>query len=229
MDSQSEGFLRIAIDGPAGAGKSTVAKQLARRLGIMYIDTGAMYRAVAWMALHHGLKPTDVTDIVALLQNAPPQFQRGTDGTMEIIWNDRRLFDELRSPDVSDTVSQLSVHADIRDLLTNWQQAFGKEHSVVMDGRDIGTVVLPDAELKIFLTADLNARAQRRASEFEQQGIAVSTEVLSSSLSERDARDANRPVAPLREALDAHRIDTTYLTVDQVVETILQLVGEEAR
>ncbi|MCL6547603.1 MAG: (d)CMP kinase [Alicyclobacillus sp.] len=216
--------LCIAIDGPAGAGKSTVARELAKRLGIMYVDTGAMYRSVAWLAHRFGISPADEEALVRLIQQRPPQFEPSRQGELEVFAEGRCITEELRSPEVSNIVSQLAVHPRVRALLTEWQRSFSQAFPVVMDGRDVGTVVLPDADVKIFLTADLEERAKRRERELRERGFSVHADELRTALAERDERDANRRTAPLRQAEDAHRIDTTGKSVSEVVEEILNIV-----
>jgi CMP/dCMP kinase len=222
--------LAIAIDGPAGAGKSTVAKEVARRLNILYIDTGAMYRAVAWLAVNHGLTPNDSEEIFALLKRDPLHFESLDGKTLRITWRGTTISnDELRSPAVSNIVSAISAHPGIRRCLTEWQRELGRQTDVVMDGRDIGTVVLPTAQVKIFLTASLDERARRRALEMGQKGYQISEEQLRSMIEARDARDSSRDVAPLRQADDAYCIDSTGKTIDDVVEEILSIVERVQR
>lgn len=220
--------INIAIDGPAGAGKSTVAKEVARRLGLLYVDTGAMYRGVAWLALHFGIATENEDAVVELLEQHPLLFKKNRDNGLDVCFGDRCITPELRNPDVSGLVSQLSVHGKVREVLTSWQREFAREHSVVMDGRDIGTVVLPKAKVKVFLTASLEERTRRRANEFRSKGYAVSEVELQDAIQKRDERDSSRSVAPLKPAEDARCIDSTGKSVDQVVREILQFVGSTA-
>lgn len=224
-DLRRMNHLRIAIDGPAGAGKSTVAKEVARRLGILYVDSGAMYRGVAWLADRYGVAPDNEPELVRLLDGHPIRFANSGTGTLEVLADDQSITHQLRSPAVSRMVSELSVHPQIRSVLTKWQRDFSLRESVVMDGRDIGTVVMPDADFKFFLTADLEERVRRRLSELQAQGVAISFAQLQATLAERDERDASRAVAPLLKAQDALEVDSTGKTVEQVCEEILDTVA----
>lgn len=215
----------IAIDGPAGAGKSTVARLVAKRLRFLYVDTGAMYRAVAWLALREGIGPSEEDRLVDMLGRSHIEFAKNENGLLDVYVDGREITPELRLPDVSQMVSQVSVHARIRHVMTTWQREFATRYSVVMDGRDIGTVVLPDADVKIFLTADITERARRRQAEFADKGYDVPLDELIRSIAERDERDQNRDVAPLKAAADAIHIDTTGKTIDQVVEEIILMVS----
>lgn len=218
--------LAIAIDGPAGAGKSTVAKALAKRMNLLYIDSGAMYRAVSWLVLLHDVNPDNEEEIMRLLLRYPLRFQKNADGLLDVFTDEQNINDYLRSPHVSDIVSTVSAHAKVRDMLTDWQRKFAQTYSVVMDGRDIGSVVLPNADVKVFLTANLSERAERRKLEFAEQGFGVSREKIVQSMIERDERDSTRKLAPLRQAPDAILIDSSGKTVTQVVEEIVALVRQ---
>lgn len=222
--------VSIAIDGPAGAGKSTVAKAVARRLRILYIDTGAMYRAVAWLAVRYGVHPEDSSALVGLLDEYPLEFRRHpTEGNMVVSFQGENITSELRSPQVSAIVSQLSVHPAVRERLTAISRGLSEDSSVVMDGRDIGTVVLPHADVKVFLTASLDERAKRRTDELAVQGRNVNVSSIRHSMAERDERDSSREVAPLKPADDAYLLDSTGKSVEQVVDEVLHLVEERVR
>jgi cytidylate kinase len=221
--------VSIAIDGPAGAGKSTVARMVAKRLNWMYVDTGAMYRAIAFLCARSGVDPEDAQEVEAILQQHEIEFEEGSDGGLRVFVDGSDVTDHLRDPDVSSLVSAVAAHGAVRDRLTEWQRAFAKRYSVVMDGRDIGTVVLPNAAVKVFLTAQPEERARRRQSEFLQQGFHVPLDEIVQSVIERDRRDSEREIAPLRQAEDAVRIDSTNKTVEQIVDQILQLVAAHVR
>lgn len=222
------GFISIAIDGPAGAGKSTVAKELARKLGIWYVDTGAMYRAVAWLVVHFAARTDEESSVLQVLDLHSLHFERSEQGVMRVYADGTEITDQLRSLEVSEVVSKVSVHPSVRARLTEWQRNFSHHESVVMDGRDIGTVVLPDADVKIFLTADLTERTHRRAEEYLLKGMNVPIPELREAMLERDQRDSSRLVAPLKPAADAYCIDSTGKSVAQVVEEILTIVERVA-
>lgn len=220
--------VSIAIDGPAGAGKSTVAKRVARELGFLYVDTGAMYRGVAWLAVQHGIDVTDEAAVKTLLERHHLHFERNESNGLDVYADGDIITPFLRTPEVSNSVSQLSVHASVRHQLTEWQREFATRYSVVMDGRDIGTVVIPSANVKIFLTASLEERAKRRSDELEAKGFSAPVNDLRSAIAERDTRDSSRDIAPLRPAADAHCIDSTAKDIDEVVQEILRLVKQVA-
>jgi CMP/dCMP kinase len=216
--------VSIAIDGPAGAGKSTVAKLVARRLKFLYVDTGAMYRAISWIAVKTGCSISDEAQLLKEIEKSGVRFERNADGLLDVYIHNQNVTFELRSPEISDIVSQIAVHPGIRALLTKWQRQFAAKYSVVMDGRDIGTIVLPDANLKVFLTANLRERAKRRMAEMTRKGYSVSLEEIMQAMAIRDERDASRDVAPLKMADDAIEIDSTNKSVDDIVSEILSLV-----
>jgi CMP/dCMP kinase len=204
----------IAIDGPAGAGKSTIARSLAGRLGFTYIDTGAMYRAVALWALRAGIDLDDMHRLEQLAKAADIEF----DGD-RVILNGEDVTASIREPDVSDAASKVSIVPGVRRALREQQQSMGAARSVVMEGRDIGTVVFPDAQVKIFLDADPETRAERRARELGAEVGRVAEEIA-----ERDQRDRSRTEAPLTQAPDAEYIDSSKLPAEQVEEAILRII-----
>lgn len=216
--------IRIAIDGPAAAGKSTVAKKIARKLSIVYIDTGAMYRAFTLKAIECGVDLEDENSLVELLYETTITLKEN--GKEQIILLDGKdVTEAIRSQVVSNSVSLVAKHPLIREDMVERQRKLAENKSVVMDGRDIGTNVLPHAEVKIFLIASVEERAKRRYSENKRRGIASDLEQLKAELKERDNRDMNRETSPLIQAEDAIAIDTTELSIDQVVAEILNEVN----
>jgi cytidylate kinase len=214
--------LIVAIDGPAGAGKSTTAREVARRLGYLYIDTGAMYRSVALKALREGVSfedPASLTRVAAVadLRLVPDQ------GGVRVILDGEEVSDAIRSPAVSTLSSVVSVVPGVREQMVWRQREMGRDGGVVMEGRDIGTVVFPHAEVKVFLDASPQERARRRRHDLEARGGTESQEEVLAAIHERDARDSGREASPLRRAEDAVLIETDGLTVEQVVQRILDL------
>lgn len=215
--------LQIAIDGPAGAGKSSVAKVLARRLGCIYLDTGAMYRAVTWLALQKQVAFDDMEGIKDLLQTIELEF-KDVNGMQHLYCNGTDVTEAIRTPEISANVSAVSMIPQVREAMTAQQQKIAAGSDVLMDGRDIGTTVLPNARYKFFLTASLEERARRRALELEQKGIAVDMEQLIADIALRDKKDSEREVSPLKQAEDAVLIDTSSLTFDEVVENLFMRI-----
>ncbi len=215
--------LQIAIDGPAGAGKSSVAKVLARRLGCIYLDTGAMYRAVTWLALKQQVAFDDMDAMKQLLETLQLEF-KDVDGVQHLYCNGTDVTEAIRTAEVTANVSAVSMILMVREAMTAQQQKIAAGCDVLMDGRDIGTTVLPNAQYKFFLTASLEERARRRALELEQKGVAVDMEQLMQDIALRDQKDSNRAVSPLRQAEDAELIDTSDLSFDEVVETLFSKI-----
>ena len=211
----------IAIDGPSGTGKSTTAKIVAKDLGITYLDTGAMYRAITFAALEKGVAPTDKAGIDQLLQSTKIRF----DDNNQIVINGINREKEIRGKQVSEAVSPYSAIPEVRSVLTQWQREIARERSCILDGRDIGTVVFPNADFKFFLVTDLKVRAERRYQECLQKGIAMTLEEIEKNLAERDRIDSSRATAPLKKADDAIEIDTTQLSIEQQVKKIEDRVG----
>src|SRR6185437_9680457 len=217
----SEKRIVVAIDGPAGAGKSTVARRVADRLGFIYINSGAMYRAVALWALRTGTGLDDMHRLEALARAAKIEFGIG-DGLVYL--NGENVTEAIWTPEVSMAASKVSVVPGVRRALIPLQRGIAEESSVVMEGRDIGSVVFPDAKIKVYLDAKPGERARRRALELQDRGESANVEAVTASLQERDERDRTRQEAPLLQAPDAQLIDSTGLSLDEVEEKVLQLV-----
>jgi cytidylate kinase len=218
----------VAIDGPVGAGKSTVAWAVAQRLRFRYVDTGAMYRSVAWAALQRGLDLYDADRITALARSLRIEFVPQAEG-QRVLVDGVDVTEAIRTPEVSDAASIISVYPGVREAMVAVQRTLGKEGGVVMEGRDIGTVVFPDAEVKVFLDASLEERARRRYEELRSRGAAVDFEVLRRAEETRDRRDRTRPNSPLQRAPDAIVIDSTGVPADDIVGRIFQLVRGRMR
>ncbi|WP_456274212.1 (d)CMP kinase [Bacillus sp. AK031] len=219
--------LRIAIDGPAAAGKSTVAKIVAENLSYIYIDTGAMYRSITYKAIENGIDLNDEQKLHELLLRTKIELAPGQDGQIVYV-DDRDVTQEIRQNEVTNSVSIAAKHRLVREDMVKRQQTLANEGGVVMDGRDIGTHVIPDAEVKVFLLASVEERANRRHSENMMKNIPSDLEQLKSDISLRDKLDSEREVSPLRKASDAVEIDTTSLTIDEVAGRILALASERA-
>lgn len=217
--------VSIAIDGPSGAGKSSLAKALARELGFIYVDTGALYRSVGYQVLKRGGDQSDSAFVKKLLPNLKVELKY-IDGNQRVFVNNQDVSDMIRTPEVSMAASAVSAIPAVREFLFDLQRETAKKNNVVMDGRDIGTVVLPDADIKIFLTASPEERARRRFRELKEKGIEASFEDVLADMIKRDYDDANRQTAPLRKAEDAITVDTTGNTFEQSLEIIKQIVQE---
>lgn len=215
--------IQIAIDGPAGSGKSTIAKLLAQRLRFTYIDTGAMYRALTLVAMEKGISDGDASALAKLAENTAIVLACSPDGRQLVFCEGRDVSAAIRAPFISQHVSQVASHAGVRREMVTKQQQMARNQDVVMDGRDIGTVVLPQAECKIFLTASLEERARRRYNELLEKGFKEKLGVLTDEMEKRDRDDATREIGPLRPAAEAVMIDTTTMSQEDVVESILQL------
>ena len=211
----------VAIDGPSGTGKSTAAKIVAKDLGLTYLDTGAMYRAITFAALEKGIAPENSSGIDQLLRSTRIRF----DDQNQIVINGINREKEIRGKQVSEAVSPYSAIPAVRKTLTEWQREIASERSCILDGRDIGTVVFPHADFKFFLVTDLKVRAQRRFLECQEKGIAMTLEEIEKNLAERDRIDSSRATAPLKKADDAFEIDTTQLSIQQQVKIIEDRVG----
>jgi cytidylate kinase len=212
----------IAIDGPAGAGKSSVAKRVAQALGYRYLDTGALYRALAWKAMQRGLRPQDTRYIIEMTRETRVELQQHN-GEQRVLVDGEDVTDAIRAPEVGNLASPISAIPEVREILLDWQREFGRQGGTVAEGRDTGTVVFPKAEVKIFLTASLDERARRRHKELLERGINISFEQVKLDMEARDQRDSTRHVAPLRPAPDAVIINTDHMSLGEVVEEVLRI------
>ena len=220
--------IRIAIDGPSGAGKSTLARSTAEKLGFLYVDTGAIYRTIGYDSYLRGVDPADEAAVTDRLPQLRVELRHGGDGLQHMLLDGRDVTAEIRLPEISRYASAVAAYPAVRAYLLEMQRHLAREHSVLMDGRDIGTVVLPEAEVKIFLTAAPEARAQRRCLELEQRGTPEPYEKVLEDIRRRDWDDSHRAIAPLRQAEDAVVLDTTELTFTQSEEALLALIRERA-
>ena len=214
----------VAVDGPSGAGKSTLSKAVARELGIVYVDTGAIYRTIGYYIFREGIDPKDAGAVVAALPLIHVDMCYSEDGLQHMLLNGEDVTEQIRLPEISMYASAVSAIPSVRDYLLEMQRDMARRSSVIMDGRDIGTVVLPDAQVKIFLTADVEVRARRRTAELELRGTPKPFEQVLEEMKQRDWADSHRDAAPLQEAEDAIRVDTTDMDFQQSKEAILQVI-----
>lgn len=221
---KNEPFNVIAIDGPAGSGKSTLARLLAQHLGYLYLDTGAMYRVISLKATRHGIQDSEGDAIAALARTTRIEFQRAN-GEQRVLMDGEDVSAAIRAPEISEWASRVSIHTPVREVMVQWQREIAeKAHGVVAEGRDTTTVVFPNARLKIFLTAAPEVRAERRHKELLERGIDADFEQVLADILERDRRDTTRTVSPLRQALDAVRIDNDHLDIQQTLHRVLELL-----
>ncbi len=218
--------ISIALDGPAGAGKSTIARLLAKETGFKYVDTGAIYRTVGYYMNLMGIGPKDVDGITRLIDEVNLKITYSPDGEQHMILNGKDVSGELRTPEMGQIASLISAQKVVRDFLLDMQRQVARENNVIMDGRDIGTVVLPNADLKIFLTASAEVRAARRMKDFEEKGIEEPYSQVLSEIRQRDDQDMHRAIAPLKQATDAVLLDTSDLDIPGVVDRIMGLMGQ---
>lgn len=218
-------MFNIAIDGPAGAGKSTIAKKVAKELDFIYVDTGAMYRSMALYLIRKGVKAEEKNKIIELLPEIHVTLAY-VEGEQHVYLNKEDVSSLIRNEEVSQMTSSISTIAEVREALLSLQRNLAKENNVLMDGRDIGTCVLPNAELKIYLTASTKVRAKRRYDEMIEKGMECNLKELEASIKERDQRDMNREIAPLKQAEDAVFLDTSDMNIEEVVSAIIRLVKE---
>ena len=217
--------INIAIDGPAGAGKSTVAKQLAKNFGYIYVDTGAMYRAMALYFLRKGIDPADESTIAAACDEVGISLEYA-DGAQQIILNGENVTGLIRTEEVGTMASVTSIYLPVRRKLVELQRQLASKKDVIMDGRDIGTAVLPDATLKVYLTASSRVRATRRYKELMEKGTACDLDEIEKDIIERDARDMNRELSPLRQAEDAVLLDTSHMSFDEVISSMEEMIED---
>lgn len=216
-------MIRIAIDGPGGAGKSSLAKAVAEKLEIIYVDTGALYRTIGYYMVNHGISPTDASAVAAALGNFKLELTY-VDGEQVILLDGVNVKDAIRTPEMSMAASNVSAIKEVREYLLSTQRNIAKQHSVIMDGRDIGTVILPDAEVKIFLTASPEARAKRRFEELKAKGKDVSYEQVYTEMVERDKNDSTRDIAPCVPADDAIMLDNSDMTAEETIDAVVKII-----
>ena len=219
-------MFAIAIDGPAGAGKSTIARKVAAELTIIYVDTGAMYRAIGAYAICKGVDTKNASAVAALLPEISLELTYSEEQGQRIFLNGEDVSSEIRLPEMGMAASNVSAIPEVRAFLLEQQRGMAKRQSVIMDGRDIGTVVLPDAEVKIFLTASAEERARRRWKEFSEKGLPDTYEEILADVIRRDEQDMNRPIAPLKQADDAILLDSTALNFAETVEKVKEIIKE---
>ena len=219
--------ISIAIDGPAGAGKSTIARRIAKEMGCYYVDTGAIYRTVAYFMDLLGVSPKDTDGVERYIDELTIQIEYDEDGLQHMIMNGMDVTGDIRTQDISQKASLISAQPVVREVLLDMQREVARQHNVVMDGRDIGTVVLPDANVKIFLTASAEVRAKRRTDELIAKGQKADFAQILKEIEQRDYQDTHRAIAPLKMARDSVKVDTSDLTIEQVVETIRNIVTEK--
>lgn len=217
----------IAIDGPAGAGKSTIAKRLAKELGFMYVDTGAIYRTVAYFLDLWGISPKDIDGINRYIDELTVNIEYDEDGLQHMIMNGMDVTGDIRTQDIAQKASLVSAHAVVRDALLDMQRDVARSYNVIMDGRDIGTVVLPKADVKIFLTASAEVRATRRTEELKAKGQKADYEKVLKEIRQRDYQDTHREVAPLKMSRDSVKLDTSELDIEGVVAEMKRIIGEK--
>lgn len=217
-------YYSIAIDGPAGAGKSTMAKQLAKQLGYLYVDTGAIYRTVGYHMSLMGIGPKDSDGIRRCIDDVAIDIRYGEDGLQHMILNGVDVTDRIRTPEMSAMASGVAAQPCVRSFLLDMQRDFAKTHNIVMDGRDIGTVVLPDADVKIYLTASAEVRAKRRYDELIAKGEKVRFEDVLSDMKQRDWQDMHREIAPLKQAEDAVVLDTSDLNIEESIAAMIEII-----
>ena len=219
----------VAIDGPAGAGKSTIAKALAKELGFHYVDTGAIYRTLGYFFDLIGIGPKDIDGITKYIDECVIEIEWDEDGSQHMFLNETDVSEEIRTPEISKIASAVSAHGLVRDALLDMQRNVAKTHDVIMDGRDIGSVVLPRADVKFFLTASPEVRAQRRFDELQAKGSKDTFEKVLKEVNDRDHADMNRPVAPLKQTKSHILVDTSDMTIEEVISHMGAIVREKCK
>lgn len=219
--------VSIAIDGPAGAGKSTIARRLAKELGYVYVDTGAIYRTVAYFFDTWGISPKDIDGITRYIDELNIDIWYDEDGLQHMYMNNIDVTDDIRTPEISQKASLISAHAIVRDMLLDMQREVAEQFNVVMDGRDIGSVVLPNATVKIFLTASAEVRARRRTDELLAKGKKASYEQVLKDIQQRDFQDTHREVAPLKMCRDSVKLDTSDMDIEQVLQEMKNIIAKK--
>ena len=219
--------ISVAIDGPAGAGKSTIARRLAAELGYRYVDTGAIYRTVAYFMDLWGVSPKDVDGVNRYIDELTIGIEYDEDGLQHMIMNGMDVTEDIRTQEISQKASLISAHACVREMLLDMQRDLAKQYNVIMDGRDIGTVVLPKATVKIFLTASAEVRAKRRCEELLAKGQKAKYETVLKEIQQRDYQDTHREIAPLKMARDSIKVDTSEMNIDETVAALLKIIREK--
>ena len=221
--------ISVAIDGPAGAGKSTIAKRLAKELGFCYVDTGAIYRTVAYFFDTWGVSPKDIDGINRYIDELNVDIWYDEEGTQHMFMNNMDVTEDIRTPEISQKASLISAHAVVREMLLDMQREIARENDVIMDGRDIGTVVLPKATVKIFLTASPEVRAQRRTDELLAKGQKADYQQILEGIRQRDYQDTHREIAPLKMARDSIKLDTSDLDIEGVIAAMKEIVEKKVK
>ena len=219
--------ISVAIDGPAGAGKSTIARRLAAELGYRYVDTGAIYRTVAYFMDLWGVSPKDVDGVNRYIDELTIEIEYDEDGLQHMIMNGMDVTEDIRTQEISQKASLISAHACVREMLLDMQRDLANAYDVVMDGRDIGTVVLPKATVKIFLTASAEVRAKRRCNELLAKGQKAKYETVLKEIQQRDYQDTHREIAPLKMARDSIKVDTSEMNIEETVAALLKIIREK--
>ncbi|MBQ5918115.1 MAG: (d)CMP kinase [Lachnospiraceae bacterium] len=221
-------MFNVAIDGPAGAGKSTIAKMVAKKLGFTYVDTGSMYRAMALACIRAGLKASDEVEVCKVCEGLDVSLEYDENGAQQVILNGENVNAYIRTEEVGNMTSAIAVYGPVREKLVELQRKLGTKYDVIMDGRDIGTCVLKDAPVKIYLTASSRTRAERRYKELTEKGVDCNLDDIEKDIIDRDYRDMNREISPLKQAEDAILVDSSNMGIDEVVNELVRII-EEAR